>query len=91
MRVRSYVRGSRPCLRDGRGPAVIQQRMECQELMRDRFIVVIERATGQRVIGLRGRKPAISPDIMCEVSMLALTDLIDEHGPDAAGLQTSDR
>ena len=59
--------------------------------MRDRFIVVIERATGQRVIGLRGRKPAISPDIMCEVSMLALTDLIDEHGPDAAGLQASDR
>ena len=59
--------------------------------MRDRFIVVSERAIGQRVIGYMGGKPAISPDIMCEVSMLALTDLIDEHGPDAAGLQTSDR
>jgi uncharacterized protein YbcI len=35
----------------GRGEAVINQRMEFQEVMRERFEAVIEAATGQRVIG----------------------------------------
>src|ERR1700684_1531999 len=35
----------------GRGEAVIQQRMEFQDVMRKRFEAVIEDATGQRVIG----------------------------------------
>ncbi|WP_410965279.1 Na-translocating system protein MpsC family protein, partial [Salmonella sp. SAL4435] len=35
----------------GRTVAVIQQRMEFQEVMRDRFVAVIEDATGRRVVG----------------------------------------
>lgn len=61
----------------GRGEAVIQQRMEFQELMRDRFEAVISEATGRRVIGfMSGNQQA--PDIMCEVFVLAPTDLVDE-------------
>jgi len=38
-------------LEGGRGAAVIHQRMEFQELMRERFAAVIERTTSRRVIG----------------------------------------
>lgn len=38
-------------LEGGRGAAVIRQRMEFQDLMRDRFEAVITRATGREVIG----------------------------------------
>jgi uncharacterized protein YbcI len=63
-------------LEAGRGAAVISQRMEFQEIMRDRFAAVIESATGRRVIGfMSGNQQA--PDIMCEVFILAPTDLID--------------
>jgi uncharacterized protein YbcI len=62
----------------GRGASVIQQRMDVQELMRRRFEGVIEEATGRRVIGfMSGNQQA--PDIMCEVFILAPTDLVDEH------------
>ena len=64
-------------LEGGRGPAVIQQRMEFQELMRERFVAVIERATGRRVIGFMSGNQQ-HPDIMCEVFILAPTDLLDE-------------
>ena len=60
----------------GRGDAVIQQRMEFQELMRDRFVGVIEDATGRKVIGFMSGNQQ-SPDLMCEVFILAPTDLID--------------
>ncbi len=64
----------------GRGAAVISQRMEFQEIMRERFESVIESATGRRVIGFMSGNQQ-SPDIMCEVFILAPTDLIDpsEH------------
>ena len=61
-------------LEGGRGSAVIQQRMEFQDLMRDRFEAVIKAATGRDVIGfMSGNQQA--PDIMCEVFILAPTDL----------------
>ena len=62
----------------GRGSAVIQQRMEFQELMRERFVGVIEDATGRQVIGFMSGNQQ-DPDIMCEVFVLAPTDLVDEH------------
>ena len=65
-------------LEGGRGPAVIRQRMEFQELMRERFERVIEDATGRRVIGFMSGNQQ-GPDIMCEVFILAPTDLIDDH------------
>jgi hypothetical protein len=56
---------------------VIGQRMEFQELMRDRFIEVVENATGRRVIGfMSGNQQA--PDIMCEIFILAPSDLFDD-------------
>lgn len=63
----------------GRGAAVIQQRMEFQELMRDRFEAVIKDATGREVIGFMSGNQQ-DPDIMCEVFVLAPTDLLD--GPE---------
>ena len=46
-----FSRVEQTLLDGGRGPAVIQQRMEFQELMRERFEEVIEHATGRPVIG----------------------------------------
>ena len=67
-------------LKAGRGAAVISQRMEFQEIMRERFTAVIENATGRQEIGfMSGNQQA--PDIMCEVFILAPTDLIDPSEP----------
>lgn len=59
----------------GRGSAVIEQRMEFQELMRERFEAVIEEATGRRVIGFMSGNQQ-EPDMMCEVFVLDPTDLV---------------
>ncbi len=66
-------------LEGGRGSAVISQRMEFQDLMRDRFEAVIEAATGRDVIGFMSGNQQ-GPDIMCEVFILAPTDLLDDDG-----------
>jgi uncharacterized protein YbcI len=65
-------------LEGGRGTAVIQQRMEFQEVMRARFTEVIEGATGRTVIGFMSGNQQ-HPDLMCEVFILAPTDLVGEH------------
>jgi uncharacterized protein YbcI len=65
-------------LEGGRGAAVIVQRMEFQELMRDRFAAVVESATGRQVIGFMSGNQQ-DPDVMCEVFVLAPTDLVDDH------------
>ena len=62
----------------GRGQAVIEQRMEFQDLMRARFEDVIRETTGRRVIGFMSGNQQ-DPDIMCEVFILAPTDLLDDH------------
>jgi uncharacterized protein YbcI len=62
----------------GRGSSVIQQRMDFQDLMRSRFEAVIHDATGRQVIGFMSGNQQ-DPDIMCEVFILAPTDLLDEH------------
>ena len=73
-----FTRVEQTLLDGGRGAAVIQQRMEFQDLMRERFTAVIEQATGQRVIGYMSGNQQ-NPDIMCEVFILAPSDLVDEH------------
>jgi uncharacterized protein YbcI len=73
-----FSRVEQTLLEGGRGSAVIQQRMEFQDLMRDRFTAVIENATGQPVIGYMSGNQQ-EPNIMCEVFVLAPTDLVDEH------------
>jgi uncharacterized protein YbcI len=63
-------------LRDGgRGTAVIEQRMQFQELMRERFEAVIEKATGRRVIGFMSGNQQ-DPDMMCEVFVLDPSDIV---------------
>jgi uncharacterized protein YbcI len=73
----------------GRGFEVIQQRMAFQDVMRDRFQAVIERATGRRVIGFMSGNQQ-HPDMLCEVFVLAPTDLLDDaallDGMEATGL-----
>ncbi|MHB8693930.1 MAG: Na-translocating system protein MpsC family protein [Solirubrobacteraceae bacterium] len=71
-----FSRVEQTLLEGGRGAAVIQQRMEFQELMRPRFEAVIEQATGRRVIGFMSGNQQ-HPDLMCEVFVLAPTDLVD--------------
>jgi uncharacterized protein YbcI len=71
-----FSRVEQTLLEGGRGAAVIQQRMEFQELMRPRFEAVIEQATGRKVIGFMSGNQQ-HPDLMCEVFVLAPTDLID--------------
>lgn len=72
-----FSRVEETLLQGGRGPAVIEQRMAFQELMRDRFEGVIEHATGRRVIGFMSGNQQ-HPDMMCEVFILAPTDLVDD-------------
>src|ERR1700694_981733 len=73
-----FSRVEQTLLEGGRSGAVIQQRMEFQDLMRERFEAVIERATGRKVIGFMSGNQQ-NPDMMCEVFILAPTDLFDHH------------
>jgi len=73
-----FSRVEETLLAGGRGQAVIQQRMEFQEVMRERFAKVIEDATAKRVIGFMSGNQQ-DPDMMCEVFILAPTDLVDDH------------
>jgi uncharacterized protein YbcI len=73
-----FSRVEQTLLEGGRGASVIAQRMEFQELMRDRFVAVIEAATSRPVIGFMSGNQQ-DPDIMCEVFILAPTDLVDDH------------
>jgi len=73
-----FSRVEQTLLDGGRGAAVIQQRMEFQDVMRERFDAVIESATGRRVIGFMSGNQQ-QPDMMCEVFILAPTDLVDEN------------
>jgi uncharacterized protein YbcI len=68
-------------LRDaGRGHEVILQRMAFQDVMRDRFESVIQGATGRRVIGFMSGNQQ-DPDMLCEIFVLAPSDLVDEDPP----------
>ena len=79
-----FTRVEQTLLAGGRGSAVTQQRGEFQEVMRDRFIAVVEHATGRRVIGFMSGSQQ-SPDMICEVFVLAPTDLVGDD--ELAGLQ----
>ena len=82
-----FSRVEQTLLEGGRSYAVIQQRMEFQELMRERFAEVIERATGRPVIGFMSGNQQ-DPDMMCEVFILAPTDLVDDHEIPAGSLES---
>jgi uncharacterized protein YbcI len=73
-----FSRVEQTLLEGGRGSSVIHQRMEFQDLMRERFESVIREATGRHVIGFMSGNQQ-DPDIMCEVFILAPTDLVEPH------------
>jgi uncharacterized protein YbcI len=79
-----FSRVEQTLLEGGRGSIVIQQRMEFQDLMRERFEAVIERATGRRVISFMSGNHQ-HPDMMCEVFVLAPTDLVDHDEIPSSG------
>ena len=79
-----FSRVEQTLLDGGRGSSVIQQRMDFQDLMRERFERVIEDATGRRVIGFMSGNQQ-GPDIMCEVFILSPTEFLEHHEiPDKA-------
>jgi uncharacterized protein YbcI len=71
-----FTKAEQTLLEGGRGQAVLSQRVEFQEVMRDRFIAVVEQATGRRVIGFMAGSQQ-DPDMLCEVFVLAPTDLVE--------------
>jgi uncharacterized protein YbcI len=73
-----FTRVEQTLLDGGRGHAVIAQRMEFQEVMRDRFTAVVEHATGRSVVGFMSGNQQ-DPDMICEVFVLSPTDLLSDH------------
>jgi uncharacterized protein YbcI len=71
-----FTRVEQTLLEGGRTSSVIQQRMEFQEVMRDRFVAVVEGATGRPVVGFMSGNQQ-DPDMICEVFVLAPTELVD--------------
>ncbi len=57
---------------------MIQQRMAFQEVMRARFMEVVESATGREVVGFMSGNQQ-DPDMICEVFVLAPTDVLDDE------------
>lgn len=72
-----FTRVEQTLLEGGRTAAVIRQRAEFQEVMRDRYVSVVETATGRRVVGFMSGNQQ-DPDMLCEVFVLAPTDLTAE-------------
>jgi uncharacterized protein YbcI len=79
-----FTRVEQTLLDGGRGAAVIQQRMEFQELMRERFEAVIEAATGREVVGFMSGNQH-QPDMMCEVFVLGAQESRGPSDAPAAG------
>jgi uncharacterized protein YbcI len=71
-----FTRVEQTLLESGHGGDVIRQRMVFQDVMRDRFEAVVEKATGRKVIGFMSGNQQ-DPDMICEVFVLAPTTLVD--------------
>ena len=65
-----FTRVEQTLLDAGRGHAVVAQRTEFQEVMRERFVAVVEHATGRRVVAFMAGGQQ-EPDMLCEVFVLA--------------------
>ena len=70
-----FTRVEQTLFEGGHGDDVIRQRMAFQEVMRDRFEEVVERATNRRVIGFMSGNHQ-DPDMICEVFVLAPNDIV---------------
>ena len=72
-----FTKAEETLLQGGRGQAVLSQRTEFQEVMRDRFVALVEEATGRPVIGFMAAGQQ-EPDMFCEVFVLGPTDLVGD-------------
>lgn len=70
-----FTRVEQTLLDNGRGAAVITQRMAFQEVMMHRFAEVVETATGRKVVGFMSGNQQ-DPDILCEVFVLDSNDVV---------------
>ena len=70
-----FTRVEQTLLDGGHGDDVIRQRMAFQQVMRERFEDVVERATGRKVIGFMSGNQQ-DPDMICEVFILAPNDIV---------------
>ena len=73
-----FTRVEQTLFEGGHGEDVIRQRMVFQDVMRHRFEHVVEEATDRKVIGFMSGNQQ-DPDMICEVFVLAPSDLV--HGP----------
>ncbi len=71
-----YTQVERTLLEGGRGDAVIGQRMQFQEVMRNDFEATVEAATGREVIGFMSGNQQ-DQELMCAIFVLASTDSAD--------------
>lgn len=84
-----FTRVERTLLEAGRGSAVIRQRMEFQQIMRARFVEVVERATGREVVGFMSGSQQ-DPDMLCETFVLSSVDPGDDVEPEHAAGKRAD-
>jgi uncharacterized protein YbcI len=70
-----FTRVEETLLESGRGEAVIQQRMEFQEVMMGRFKEVVAEETGRKVVAMMSGSHQ-HPDLLGEVFVLEDTDLL---------------
>jgi uncharacterized protein YbcI len=70
-----FTRVEQTLVEAGRGDDVIRQRIAFQHVMRHRFELVVERATGRKVISFMSGSHQ-DPDMICEVFVLAPNDLV---------------
>ena len=71
-----FTRVEQTLFQAGHADDVIRQRMAFQDVMRDRFEEVVETATGRKVIGFMSGNQQ-DPDMICEVFVLAPTEMLD--------------
>jgi uncharacterized protein YbcI len=64
-----FSRAEETLLAGGRGSAVLQQRLEMQDLLRDRFIAIVEEATDRKVLGFMSGNQQ-EPEMTCEAFVL---------------------
>lgn len=81
---RGLTRAEQTLLAGNRGQVVIEQWMAFQEVMRERFEGVVQRATGRRVIGFMSGSQQ-DPEMICEVFVLNHGDPLTEEERRAAG------
>jgi uncharacterized protein YbcI len=72
-----FTRVEQTLFEGGHGNDVIRQRMVFQDVMRHRFEEVVERATGRKIVGFMSGNQQ-DPDMICEVFVLAPSDLAED-------------